>query len=498
MTFVEFCERVLGLTFEPGQKVFWAVAADGVQPCELEGDDRRIARELFGDLDEIPDECRGHVAVVKGADVGFSYFGGLRLLHRALTATELGAPGEIRPALCVGPDLRIGRIAVRNALGAAESVPEIARLIESKSTDGFVLKREGGRFTSVECLPATVGGRALRGRRYVEVLFDEAAFFRDSNYAVNDVDCRRAVTSRCLGTFWNGSTPGLESSDVWQTFESNYGNPTTALAVRMPTLLVRSDPRVKRLVEAETERDPEGAAVEYDCKPPSGGGGFFFDGYAIDEAASDFPIVLSPEKGWTIVAALDPAFNRDASAGVIVRARKDEFQIVEVFERIPRKGQPLVPSELVREFAALCEKHGATRVASDIHYQETVREHLPRGLRFVKAPGGNSGKAEMFGQARDQIHAGQVKWSKGHRKLTQQLREVTAVPLAGGLVAIRSPRRKGAHGDLASALCLALWLAKRTAGVNRDHERWRQIFAKDSSAEGPSWGNYPYIPGARR
>jgi hypothetical protein len=157
------------------------------------------------------------------------------------------------------------------------------------------------------------------------------------------------------------------------------------------------------------------------------------------------------------VAGFDPAFQRDACAGVIVRPSGDDFLVVAVWERRPEKGAPLVPSATVREFGELAIKHGVRRLVSDIHYRESVREHLPATLSFVDAPGGNAGKASVYGAARELIHAGRVKWSAGHKRLTQQVREVIAKPLPGGLVAITSPRRKGAHGDIASALCLALW-----------------------------------------
>lgn len=472
LLFTEFCESVLGVTLEPGQRPFWRVTADGVEPRDLTGGDREVARELFGDVETIPPDARGHVAVVKGADVGFSYIAALRLLHRALTATdaELGAAGEVRPALVVAPDLRTARIVIRYALGAAESVPAIKRLIESSGSDGFVIRREGGRQTSVEALPATVGGRSLRGRRYIEVLFDEAAFFRDSDYAVNDVDCRRAVITRCLGTFWNGSTPWLETSDVWKTFQANYGHPTTALAVRMPTLLVRTDPRVVELVRERRENDPDGAATEYDCQPPAGGGGYYFDGYAIDKCPTDqLALTVLPElrPHWEtdsdkLGAGFDPAFQRDACAGVVVRNRAGMFDVLDVFERRPERGAPLVPSAVCKEFAVIAKKHGATRVCSDIHYAESVKEHLrSSGVSFVEMPGGNQGKSEVYNLARDLIHAGRVRWSSGHRRLTQQMREVIARPLPGGLIAITSPRRKGSHGDLASALCAALWAAEK-------------------------------------
>jgi hypothetical protein len=466
MRFLEFCESVLGVTFEAGQRIFWGVAADGIEPCELSGADADIAREIFGDITEpLPAVARRHIAVVKGADVGFSYIGGLRLLYRALTA-ERGdaAKGEIRPALCVAPDIRTGRIPVRNALGAADKVPSIKALIESRTSDGFVLRREDGWYTSVETLPASVGGRALRGRRYVEVLFDEGAFFRDQGYSVNDVDCRRAAEPRCLGTFWNGSTPWLESSDLWRTYTRNFGSPTDALAARLPTLIVRSDPRVVATVQSARERDPEGAATEFDCIPPAGSGGYYFDGFAIGEAESDhMPIELPRELEWVVAAGFDPAFQRDTCAGAVVRMKNDRIELCELFERRPEKGKPLVPSAMVREFGAVALKHGAQIFASDIHYQESVREHLPAGLRFIEAPGGNPGKAEVYGATREVIHGARFKWSAGHKKLTQQMRDVIAKPLPGGLVAITSPRRKGSHGDLASAVCLAVWNVLRGA-----------------------------------
>ncbi|MBN1605508.1 MAG: hypothetical protein JW940_02690 [Polyangiaceae bacterium] len=466
--FVDFCESVLGITFERGQRVFWSVAADRVPFSSLSTDDLEVAREMFGDIGDIgiPESAWRHVCVVKGADVGFSYLGGLRLLHRALTATELGAPGEVRPALVVAPDLRLGRIPVRNALGAAQSVPAIARMIESSTSDGFVLAREGGRKTSVECLPATAGGRALRGRRYLEVLFDEAAFFRDSDYAVNDVDCRRAVTSRCLGTFWNGSTPWLESADVWKTFEHNFAHPSTALAARLPTLLVRTDRRVVELVEAERERDPEGAATEYDCVPPAGSGGYYFDPTAVNACADpDMLAELDPDPNGTAVAGLDPAFQRDASAGVVIRINGDDFEVASVYERRPQRGKPLVPSEVTAEFAALAKSHGARELVSDIHYQvQVAADAADADMSFTPAPGGHAGKAQMFADAKELIHAGRIRWSSQHSRLTRQLRDVIGKPGAAGSLMITSPRRKGAHGDLASAFVAALWLAKQRTG----------------------------------
>lgn len=464
--FVRFCEDVLGVTFEPAQRVFQMVAPlEGVQPRELVGEDREIAREAFGEIDEIPPDARALVSVLKGADVGFSFMMGLRLLYRAISAdVSDAAPGEVRPALCVAPDLRLARNPVRTALGFAERIPAIASRIEAKTADGFVIGREKGRKTSVEALPASVGGRATRGRRYVEVVLDEAAFFRDATTgAVNDLDILRSVATRTRdGQVWLGSTPWLETSQVMTLFRDNFGAPSTALAARLPTLLVRTDESVRRLVARARQQDPAGAATEYDCEPPVGAGAFF-DSYAVSTAAVDgMPLVLEHSPSVPSFAAIDAGFVHDSTGGAVAHRRGDIIEIAEVFERKPSRGKPLVPSVVIGEFAEVAKRHRVRVVYGDIHYAEAIKESLTKhGLTFRAAPGGHQGKADTFGRARELIHAGRVRWSAGHARLTQQAREVISRPMPGGGLAIIQPRKKGSgHGDILSAAVLAIWAAR--------------------------------------
>src|SRR4051812_34787987 len=104
ISFLEFLRRI-DVVPEPAQRVFWAVAADGVQPKDLRAEDRELAVAMFGPIELVPEEARTTVAVVKGAEIGWSYFLGLRLLYRALTAdVSNAAPGEIRTALAIAPD----------------------------------------------------------------------------------------------------------------------------------------------------------------------------------------------------------------------------------------------------------------------------------------------------------------------------------------------------------------------------------------------------------
>ncbi|HMI85726.1 MAG TPA: hypothetical protein VK550_16635 [Polyangiaceae bacterium] len=283
-SFVGFLSR-LGVKLEPGQLAFWAVAVDGVDPCDLSGEARELARGEIFSCERISPEARAAavVATVKGAGVGFSYAGGLYMLYAALTGDHDGAPGEVRPALVCAPDMRLMRQVVRFALGAAQSERSIRSRLENVTADGFTLRREDGRLSGVEGKPATAGGRATRGARWVAALLDEAAFFKDADSGiVNDADIFGSVGPRNRGITLIGSTPWSESGLLWSFYTQNYGKPTNAIAAKLRTEVARTDPKVLAYVQRERERDPENCAREHDCEFLPRGSAAFFDPEAVD------------------------------------------------------------------------------------------------------------------------------------------------------------------------------------------------------------------------
>lgn len=157
--FVDFV-RSLGVEPTPAQEVFWSVACGDVQIADLRDWARPLARDMFGDVDEVPESARGVIACIKGADVGFSFFAGLRLLHRALTG-EMGdaSQGVPRVALAAAPDLKLARQMVRTARAYAEQDPRIAPMILSPAADSNHVRSR--RWPGVVCRSARgVGGRA--------------------------------------------------------------------------------------------------------------------------------------------------------------------------------------------------------------------------------------------------------------------------------------------------------------------------------------------------
>ena len=472
--FVRFVEEVLRVKLTPAQRVLCRISYDGADQCDLAGEERELARRLFGDVERVPPEARHVFVAVCGARGGKSYvLCALRLLFLALTVPlDALAPGELAAALIVAPDLRLARQTLRYVQGAAKGCKAIASRIESESADGLVLKREGGRSVSIECLPATRGGSAVRGRSLVGAVLDECAFFRDESYAVNDAEVFKAVAPRVMpgGQLVVSSTPWAETGLLFDLFRANHGEPHTCLAAHAPTTLLRDDARTRGMVERERERDPDNAAREFDAQFMTAGSGLFFDGSAIDRAVDPTRAMpLEAKPGTLVIAAADFGFRSDSSGLVVVHDQGGLLSVAELVERRPQKGAPLQPSEVVASFAEVMKRHRCSTVRADGHYREAISEHLQtHGLYLWDAPGGANGKTEQYSRARALLHDGKVRLPN-HPRLLKQLREVIARPTPGGGLSISSPRwRTGGHGDLASALVLALHSARFAFAVEAE------------------------------
>ncbi|MFH1177445.1 MAG: hypothetical protein V1750_08565 [Acidobacteriota bacterium] len=465
MKFSRFLSATLGATLSPAQRVWVRVALDGCSPKSLAGPDRGLCAQLFGPIEHVPAAARDVLALLKGARAGGSWLSSLYLLFAALTV-DLGslAPGERAFGIAVGPDIRLARQILRYASGAARSCPSIAPLVALASRDSLLLRRPDGREVSIEVLPATQGGRATRGRSLVAAVLDESSFFRDAETGVvNDAEIFRSVSPRVLtgGRTIVLSTAWLQSGLLWQLIQENHGRPETCLAAIAPTALMRPDaPKLARVIAAERVRDPDNAAREFDCQPFGGAADAFFDGPSIAAAAT--APALEATGSWH-AAGCDFGFRTDSSTIAIVRRRGEHYELVDWLELRPTRGAPLKPSEVCEQFATIAKRHSVTALAADSHYVESVREHLgSHSLDLEEPPGGQDAKAESYVALRALLHEGRLHLPERATRMLAQLRAVVARPLPGGGLSVSSPRsRVGGHGDLASALVLAVWSAGR-------------------------------------
>ena len=437
--YVDFAAH-LGVVLTEPQRALARVAFDGEEPHSVPR-----AAEVFGPVQTIPPACRSVVVGVCGARSGKSYvFGALRLLWGALTRDLSSlAPGQEAMAPIVTPRLELGKEVLRYIVGAIQLDATLRSCLVGEPTqDRIRLRRPDGHHIEIIILPATRGGGAVRGRALTDALLDEGGFFRDETAAVNDVEIFRAVAPRVLpgGQVLLLSTPWLSSGLLYDMHRENFGHPVTAISALAPTSLMREgDATIAEMLGRERLRDPENYAREYDAQFMGAAAGAFFDPVAIERATEDYELGTVAAPGVMVTFGADFGFRRDSSALVGVHRTGpvsdpvSRYRVAELHERRPAEGQPLKPSETVREFAGIVTRQRATYVVADGHYREAIAEHLATAaLGFVDAP---TTPADAFVRARELLHEGRCVLPNEPRFL-RQLRETVARPQSAPNVTI--------------------------------------------------------------
>jgi len=459
---ISYCDfvRHVGVKLEPGQRVLAGVMFDGEDP-RAHGE---LGRRIFGDVGPVPARLRSVAVAVAGGRSGKSYFfGALRCLHLALTV-DLSrlAVGEVAAVPFVAPDMRLAKQPLSYVQGIVQQHRDLARLVVGKAdaSESLVLERDGKRIR-FECLPATKGGSAVRARSMPAAYLDEACFFRDSSYVVNDAEIYKAIAPRIMsgGQFLIGSTPWMESGIVYEFWRENWAHPKTAIVAHAATRTMRSDPHILEQVAREEARDPDNAAREFGAVFPKGGTSQFFDGASLDTAIDPtLELGALPDPGDVVRAGGDAGFRVNSSTLAITHQRSGALRVAELHEQKPAHGVPLKPSAVVATWADVCARHGVKGVMCDQHYREAIREHLAtHGLWLADAPEGATGKADSYVHARSLMREGKLKIPDDPR-LLRQLRAVVGKPTSGGGISVYTPTSAdGSHGDLVSALVLACW-----------------------------------------
>lgn len=475
MTCVEFFRRVLRFALTVGQTAFVSVAVDGRLPRELEGAVRAAALEMFGDLDSLSALSRRTVLAVLGRDSGKTQLSAGIGLYKLVTVdlARLG-PGDVGTVGLVAPREKTARIALRRAIAFVNRAPELRkRLVGEPKKDGFSLRRPDGQVVTFEVFAASRGGASLRGPSWIAVIFDEAAQFRDESAAVNDAELYAAVMPRLLpgGLVLFASTPWASEGLFYKLANDNHGAPGNALVAIASTLLMRDHREDLQVsIDAELERDADNATREFTLAGiesfMSLGSSLFFEPQAITDAIDDSLLLPAAMLvGETVGFGADVGLVQDSSALVGVGSRARLLRVVSVREHRPEKHRPLKLGAVVADFATELRRYRATSFVADGHAREPAREAAAlHHVSILARPEGPSAKFDTHVAVREALRDRRLALPR-HPRLLAQLRAMTARPVAGGGWKISSPRRAGqGHGDIASALILAVWTAQRSIG----------------------------------
>ncbi len=458
----------LNVVPQPGQAEFCRVAYDGREPL-----DRPLAERIFGaiEFDSLPVGVRDVVVAVCGGRGGKSYLLVALRLVWGMLVRDLSplAPGQQAYATVVAPNEKLRQEVVNYALGACRSKPELRELLrlprgtrdDDIVSEFSVYRADCDKLVTFSAATATRGGYAVRGRWHTDLALDEAAFFRDSSYKINDEEIFKAGKPRVLpgGQTIIASTPWAEAGILYEMWRDNFGKPSTALVAHAPTLLLNDTSYTRQIVEAERKRDPDNAKREYDAAFMTTGTTVFFEAASVDASLTDEVFARLP--GDNIRAGGDFAFRSDSSALIKVAARGGVLHVFGGVECRPEDGKPLVPSRTVEAFAG-CIAGDVGYLMADGHYREAIAEHLDKHkLAYAPAPVhpvDTYVRARMlFRENRIRIHRPNLPEGMAER-MVRQLREVHGKPTSGGGMSIVHQHwARGGHGDIVAALVLALW-----------------------------------------
>jgi len=494
ITFVKFCRDVLGLALTNGQRVFAAIAFDEVDPCDLTGNDREIARALFGDVATVPPDARTIVVATFGRASGKSTLAAARGLYRMLTADlSTCGPGSVPVAVVIAPSLPNAKVSIRMAAALVRSSPTLARTIESETADGFTLRRHDGRLVEFAAFAASRGGVTGRGRDILEIELDESEFlYGDGSYAITDGDIFSALSPRLLrgGKALFISTPWPAPTLTSRLFEENHGHPQTALAAHGPTLLLRDfELELAAQIDRERRINPSNTARERDC-----------DRSVDVEADSALP------RDWVVRAFRQPEGsapdNRigvlDSSAGSgdawtwciletglttprelprgerMVSPEGWEYWVVDVSSAVPHTPRPppepfvwlhsfggvrgkfresVSFDQVIEQVATHFEERGVTHVVGDQYQAYAISSALRRRqISYHSEAWTNQSKIDALALARQWFRDGTVYLSAGELTATvrDELVGLAVRPMPGGSVSIGA-RGRG-HDDYAALI----------------------------------------------
>ena len=471
LPFHTFCPKVLKLHLTPGQNVIAKVAFGDMSPEDLRGEERDLAIQLFGGVEHVTPDAKRYVCMRLGRGSGKTTMCAAYAVYKAVThdVSRIG-PGDTPYVIVIAPDKETAKLSIRMCREMLRTTPALERLIVNETDQMIGIMRPDGRMVRIEAFAATRGGAAVRGRTIMAFIMDEAEFFTSNlegskDYSVNDHDIFNAMTPRLM---WNAkglliSTPWPVDTLMGKMFEENWGKCINAVAIKAPTILVRgNDPHIAKLVQVETDRDPDNARRELFCEIDHVSGGEFFDAYALSQAVDSsytYPGVYNPK--WPVAIGCDLGFTSDSSTLAVVQYDGQRYICVYLEEWRPEKGKPVKPSTVFKRAAEVAKRYNCPGIVADGYYREAIKESLEAsGIVLYDAPTGSAGKAEVYQRVRTVLHEERCKIPDVAlgRRLIAQAKLVVSKAAPGGTISIRTPRRAGmGHGDLVSGWTLAVW-----------------------------------------
>lgn len=412
-------------------------------------------------------------------------------------------------AICfqIAQDLRMARYSLNFINATLESSPIFSKLVTAKTADRIDLKTG----LTIAVVPPSL--KAVRGYATPVAILDEVGvWYQDAEAANPDYEIRRAVSPAQLqfpnkmlvgiSSPWNKAgllyqyyDAGTDGKNAAESERAEYNN----VLVWHGTTAGMGNPKITReYLAVEHLKDPR--AFERECLAlfQDSISGFLSSELlklAVSRDAKGVGIVeRAPERNNFYVAAIDPAFRRDAFALVIAHAANDGSVVVDLIRRwLPEKGHPLNPQDVFADIVPLLKSYRVNLVTSDQYHLDTLQQlALTHNFAIEGIPFTAVNKASIYGNLQQLLNQRRLHLVD-HPEAIRELRSLERRLTKMGLIQIAGP--PGMHDDVASAIALAAhktsWMLptvdKKMAAEPTVHERIAAQIARKRAPATTAW-----------
>ncbi len=457
-----------GCELEGEEKAFWPVSQDY---CEW--DELGYTTEI-GELPYVP-KTYSEAWIVGGRRVGkSSAIASTIVVYEAALGghEERIRPGQQGMCFQIAQDLRMAMYSLHDIKATLEQSPILAKQIVSITANRIRLKNG----LTISTVPPTL--KAVRGYACPVAVLDEVGvWYQDSDSANPDYEIYRALKpaqaqfpNRMLvgisspwnksGLLYQYSEAGTEGRKLLR--EEDRQRFRDCLVIHVSTA-AGQNPKIDRsfLVE-EQARDPKAFEREYLALFQDSISGFLNTALlkeAVDHDSKGDPIVeRPPEPGHFYVAALDPAFRRDAFGFTICHADEKRGIVQDVIRRWKSDGNtPLEPQIVLLQIKTLLQKYRIPVVYSDQYHLESLQQlALNFGFAIEGVDFTGQSKAAIFGNLQSLVNQKRIHLVD-HPELVKELRSLEMRLTKMGTVQISAPQ--GGFDDLAAVTALASYKA---------------------------------------
>ena len=303
-------------------------------------------------------------------------------------------------------------------------------------------------------LPCTA--RSTRGYAIAVVIFDEAAWFVDTDGSPLSGDELWQALVPSTAQFPDGkvlvlSTPRWSFGWFAQLCRQAASGQHPDMRHWWATTRTMNPAISEQFLESERSKDPAAFLREYEARFMSGVGAAL-DGEAVRRAVRASSM-LQPQLGVSYVVSIDPAVSGDTWSLLVghLEGWGDTAQIVVDLAKgwTGNRARPLDTRSVLDDVATVARSYGHAFVVLDQFGQEFVAQGLvERGLSAIRQPWTNELKAESLSSLRAYVNTGRLSLPD-HGALLGELLSLEQTILPSGRPRIAAP--PGQHDDYAMA-----------------------------------------------